>query len=165
MAVATVAFACVFAGRLAVADPVGAVADVYAFPVALIAVGFGAAAGAGAGILGAALMSLPLGQAGIDHSPLSWAMRAAALLVIGVLLGDASDRLAAAQQLHAKIALATERHREAIEINDGLVQGMAAAKWLLEAGRDDAALDALTQTLATGEQLVSKLIREAHGAT
>jgi signal transduction histidine kinase len=158
-------FAVVFVVRLIVADPVGAAADLYVFPVALIALGFGARAGVAAGLAGAMLLTIPLGEAGIDHSPLSWAARAVAMTAMGLVLGDASDRLAEAQRLRSAVALAAERHREAIEFNDGLVQGLAAAKWQLEAGRGGAALETLNETIATGEQLVSKLIREAAGAT
>ena len=154
-------FAGVFAAPLLIGDPIGAAADLYVFPVALVAFAFGARAGVGAGALGAVLMALPPGEAGVDQSMLGWMARALAIVLIGLVVGDASDRLAAAQRLRVDVVVATERHREAIEINDGLVQGMAAAKWQLEAGRDSAALETLTDVLATGEQLVSKLIREA----
>jgi hypothetical protein len=159
--VAGVLFAGVFSARLLAGDPTGAVTDLYAFPVALIAIAFGGWAGIGTGLLAAALVSVQLGESGIDHSPLGLAARAVAVVLIGFVVGDASDRLAAAQRMRSAVSLATERHREAIEINDGLVQGVAAAKWLLEAGRDAAALEALNETLSTGERLVSKLIREA----
>ena len=161
VAVGGALFAGVFVTRLLAGDPSGAVTDLYAFPVALLAFAFGAPAGVGAGVLAAALVSVQLGETGVDHSPLGLAARAVAIVLIGLVVGDASDRSAAAQQLRSDVALATERHREAIEINDGLVQGVAAAKWLLEAGRDSAALDALNETMSTGERLVSKLIREA----
>jgi signal transduction histidine kinase len=161
VAVAGALFAIVFATRLLASDRTDAVADLYAFPVALIAFAFGRPAGVGAGLLAVALVSAQLEETGVDHSPLGLAARAVAIVLIGLVVGDASDRLSAAQRLRASVALATERHREAIEINDGLVQGLAAAKWLLEAGRDRAALDAINETLSTGERLVSKLIREA----
>jgi hypothetical protein len=48
-----------------------------------------------------------------------------------------------------------------VEINDSLVQGMAAAKWSLEAGRVDNGLAALEETLDQGQRLVSQLIRDA----
>ena len=161
MAVAGLLFAAVFAACQLIGDPIGALADLSVFPVALIAFAFGARAGIGAGVFGAVLMAVPLAGAGVDHSVLGWTARALAIVLIGLVVGDASDRLAAAQRLRVDVVVATERHREAIEINDGLVQGMAAAKWQLEAGRDTAALETLTEVLATGEQLVSKLIREA----
>jgi hypothetical protein len=87
-----------------------------------------------------------------------------AVLLVAAVLGDASDRLSASHRIRLDLAVAAERHREAIEVNDGLVQGMAAAKWLLEAGRTSAALDTLDQTLLAGQQLVSKLIRDAGSA-
>lgn len=52
-------------------------------------------------------------------------------------------------------------HREAIEINDSLIQRMSAAKWALEAGHAEAALQALTEAGSEALQLVSGLIRRA----
>ena len=154
-------FAGVFAARLLIGDLDGAAADLYVFPVALLAVGFGHRAGVAAGVVAMALMIVPVGQAVVDDSPLAWAARAVSIVLVGFVLGDASDRLVVAQQLRLDAAMSAERHREAVEINDGLVQGMAAAKWLLEAGRDRAALETLDETVRVGHRLVSSLIRDA----
>ena len=48
-----------------------------------------------------------------------------------------------------------------MEINDTLVQGMVAARWSFGAGRHDAGLQTLDQTIALGQELVSKLMRES----
>ena len=52
------------------------------------------------------------------------------------------------------------RHRKAVEIKDSLVQGMAAAKWSIEAVRMETGLEMLTESLDRGHRLVSQLIRE-----
>ena len=52
-------------------------------------------------------------------------------------------------------------HRQAVEINDSLLQGMAAAKWALEAGRADVGLERLSDAIVSGQQLVSGLIRDS----
>jgi hypothetical protein len=57
--------------------------------------------------------------------------------------------------------LALVRHRQAVEINDTLIQGMAAAKWALEVGQLESAAATLDQTIRLGQQLVSGLIRDA----
>jgi hypothetical protein len=41
------------------------------------------------------------------------------------------------------------------------VQGMAVAKWSLEAGQVEAGLKALNETIDVGHRLVSELIRRA----
>ena len=159
--VAASLFAGIVVARLAGVPPASSLADLGVFPVALAALAFGRTAGVASGVVGAALTSAPPAATGHTDSLLGWLLHALSIVVIGGLLGDASDRLAAAQRLRSEIFLSAQRHREAIEINDGLVQGMAATKWLLESGREAAALDALSETLENGEQLVSKLIRDA----
>jgi hypothetical protein len=152
----------VFAASLLNGDPAGAVVDLYVLPVALVAVAFGRRTGIAAGLLGAGLIAVSPGPAGMGHSVLGSIVRAVAVVLVAAVLGDASDRLWAAHRLRTDIAIAAERHREAIEVNDGLVQGMAAAKWLLESGRRSEALATLDETLLVGQRLVSKLIRDAH---
>ena len=52
-------------------------------------------------------------------------------------------------------------HRQAIEINDSLIQKMTAARWSLEAGQTDIGLQILTTAVSEAQQLVSALIRQA----
>jgi len=83
------------------------------------------------------------------------------LLLVGFLIGDGSDRLERASQERQARLLAVQRHREAVEINDSLVQGMSAAKWSIEAGRVESGLKVLEETVELGHQLVSELIRQS----
>jgi glucose-6-phosphate-specific signal transduction histidine kinase len=161
LAVAGALFAGVFAVLLILGDPAEVSAGLYVLPVGLLAVAFGLRPGVCAGALSATLIYGCAQLNGAELSAFDWIASVAPILFVGLLLGDASDRLAAAHRLHAEIALASQRHREAIEINDSLVQGMAATKWLLESGRDDAALETLAETLRDGERLVSQLMRDA----
>jgi hypothetical protein len=78
-----------------------------------------------------------------------------------VLLGEATDRMRRTEEERRKLEAAALLHREAIEINDSLVQGMAAAKWALEAGSTEAGLKTLDDTIARAHDLVSGLIRRA----
>jgi hypothetical protein len=48
--------------------------------------------------------------------------------------------------------------REAAEINDSIVQGLAAAKWAFEAGASDRGLEVLDETIRTSQALVSDLL-------
>jgi hypothetical protein len=159
--VAAVLFVAVFAVRLLVGDVEDALNLLYTLPVALVAMAFGRNAGIGAGLLAVVLVGAWVLIDDVDLSPLGWASRVVPLLLLGGLLGDASDRLVMADARQRALEAAAQRHRDATEVNDTLIQGMAAARWALEAGRHESGLRTLTQTLEHGHELVSKLLREA----
>jgi signal transduction histidine kinase len=159
--VAVVLFASVFALRLSVGGPEDSVNMLYALPVALVALAFGRVAGVAAGLLAVVLVAAWVALRDVDLSALGWASRVIPLLLLGALLGDASDRLAAADARQRASEAAAQRHRDATEVNDTLVQGMAAAKWAFEAGRHEAGLRTLEETLDVGHRLVSELMRDA----
>ena len=143
-----------------------------ALPVALMAVTFGQTGGVGAGLVGIALAatwSLP--ALGADVGANGWAA-AGALLVLGTLLGhaidalDASERRAcSAEAERARLEHAARRHAEALEINDLMVQSVAVAKWSLEAGDGERAMEILDEIGEAGQRLVSSLLGEATRAT
>jgi len=56
------------------------------------------------------------------------------------------------------LGVAVARHRDAIEINDSVVQALAAAKWALEVGNVQRGLDAVSDALATAQHLVADLL-------
>jgi hypothetical protein len=159
--VAAVLFAAVFVLRISVGEPADAINMLYALPVALLGLAFGRTAGIAAGVLAVALVAAWVVVDDVELSALGWASRVLPLLLLGGLLGDASDRLAAADVRRRALETAAQRHRDATEVNDTLIQGMAAAKWALEAGRNESGLKTLEETLETGHQLVSKLMRDA----
>jgi K+-sensing histidine kinase KdpD len=159
--VAVALFLVVFVVRLTVGDATDAINMLYTLPIALLALAFGLRAGA---LAGAASVALIVGWVLVDDvalTPLGWASRVIPMLLLGLVLGDASDRLRRAEDERRTLEQAAQRHRDAVEINDTLVQGMTAAKWALEAGRLEAGLGTLDETLKLGHQLVSKLLREA----
>ncbi|HEY6931921.1 MAG TPA: hypothetical protein VI452_00870 [Marmoricola sp.] len=161
MALAAVLFVAILLLRLVTDNPLDAVSMLYIFPVALVGMSRGRWAGLVAGVVALGLVDIWTFVDGIDLSPLGWLCRALPLLLVGALVGDASDRLQRAASMHEAHALALQRHREAVEINDSLVQGMSAAKWSIEAGRTEAGLQVLGETVQLGHRLVSDLIREA----
>jgi hypothetical protein len=86
-----------------------------------------------------------------------------------VLLGQATDQIEAGRL--RSIAAAGERQRleerarrqaEGLEISDSLLQHLAVAKWMIEAGDSDGALEILTSTMATGERMVAELLPMTH---
>ena len=50
------------------------------------------------------------------------------------------------------------RHEEALKLHDTVVQGIAASIWMLDAGCNESALEALTSTLHIAQHLVSELL-------
>lgn len=161
VAAAALMFLAVFTLRLTTGGVDDAINLLYTLPIALVALAFGRMAGIAAGVLAVVLVGAWVVIDGVDLSLLGWASRLVPLLLLGGLLGDAADRLADADARHRVLEAAAQRQRDATEVNDTLIQGMAAARWSLEAGRHDAGLRTLTETLEVGHRLVSKLMRDA----
>jgi len=159
--VAAALFVAVLSLRLAVGTPVDAYSMLYALPVALVATTFGLRAGTVAGLVAVGLTALWAVVQDVSLTPTGWTSRVLPLLLLGVLLGHATDRERLAERERRRLEAAALLHREAIEINDSLVQGMAVAKWSLDAGRVDASKQILDQTIAQAQDLVSGLIRRA----
>lgn len=158
---AAVMFAAILALRISVGTTGDASSLLFVFPVALVATAFGVRAGACAGVLAIVLIGVWAVAQDVSLSPLGWASRALPLLLLGTLLGHATERMRRAEQERRQLQAAALLHRDAIEVNDSLVQGMAAAKWSLESGRLEDGLQTLDETLAQAHELVSQLIREA----
>jgi len=161
LAVAAGLFAAVLGLRFAVDDPTDPVTLLFCLPIALLAVAFGLRAGLLGGLTGVLLLAVWVGVDGVHLSALGWATRMVPMLLLGVLLGDAVDRLDRLEEERRRLEAVAQRHRDAVEFNDSVVQGLTAAKWALEAGRDDRALEILTCTLGEAQQLVSELLRDA----
>jgi len=144
------------------------VAVALALPVALLAVTFGRRGGLLGGAVAMSLYGVWSLVATSDGGGSAGWARVAGLLLLGYLLGEAVDDLEAserrarqAEETSRRAEQIARRHQEAIEINDKLVQGVAAAKWAIEAGNVDWAVQALEETVAEGQRLVSGLLRDA----
>lgn len=161
LAIAVLLYGAVFALRMSLSDPVNVVSMLYVFPVALLGMARGRWTGLVGGVVAVALVALWLLVREVDISVVGWASRVLPLLLVGLLVGDANDRLDRAAEEREAHHLAVERHRDAVEINDSLVQGMSAAKWSIEAGRTEAGLKTLSETVELGHRLVSELIRQS----
>ena len=160
-AAATTLFVSVFVLRLSGGTVEDAYSMLYVFPVALVAFAFGLRKGAAAGVLAVLLIVVWAAIRDVCLAPAGWASRILPILLLGVLLGEASDRLRRNEAERRRLETAALLHRDAIEINDSLIQGMAAAKWALEAGDVEAGLRTLNATISQAQELVSGLIRQA----
>jgi hypothetical protein len=159
--VASALFLGIFVVRVTVGSPEDAVSMLFVLPIALLAVGFGLRGGVVAGLVGTCLIATWAVLDDISFSAIGWASRVTPLLLLGGLLGYAVDRLRRAEDEQLALELAAARQRDAIEINDMIVQGISAAKWALEAGDTDRALAIVEETSRHGHQLVSELLRDA----
>ena len=50
------------------------------------------------------------------------------------------------------------RHRQALDVNDNIVQGLTVAKYELERGRDERSREAIEETLRTSRALITDLL-------
>ncbi len=155
----------VFVMRLLVGDAGDAISLLFVMPITLLAVAFGRNAGLLAAVFAVALTGCWVWMSGADLTVIGWLSRAFPLLLVGGLVGDASDRLRDFEEQRRTLEVSMLRHRQAVEINDSLLQGMAAAKWAIEAGRVESGVDMLSETLDRGHSLVSELIRGAEQRT
>jgi hypothetical protein len=80
------------------------------------------------------------------------------LLLIGALVGIATERIREANRIERHAMEVSLLQREAAEINDSVLQQMAATKWLLEAGHVDEGIELLEATMTTAQQLVSRML-------
>lgn len=161
-ALAVTVSAVLFAGIIVLRWTVGGVEDsismLYVLPVALLALAFGLRVGIGAGVFAVGLLALWLVTTGETLSWLGWLSRAIPLLLLGALVGAAADRIREAAEDERHAAEVALLQREAAEINDRVLQQMAAAKWMLEAGRTDDGVDILAGTMDTAQELVARML-------
>ncbi len=163
---ATILFVAVTGLHFVVNGTGQAVDILYALPIALLAMSFGLRGGligAAIGFSMFAVVEVTYGVGDIDVT--GWITRAAGMFLLGILLGHATDQIEAGQRrtfaIHEERRLLAEharRQSEALEISDSILQHLAVAKWMIEAGNDDEAITILTATITTGEAMVAELL-------
>lgn len=161
LAVAGLLYVAVFVLRLTVGDPSEVITALYVLPIALVTVTYGLRGGVAGSVLALLLVLVWALIDDVELSTFGWVTRAVPLIGMGLLLGHAWERHAEAAELLRQHEVAAQRYRQAVEINDSLIQGMAAAKWAFEAGQVEAGLTTLDSTIRQGQQLVSGLIKES----
>jgi hypothetical protein len=159
--VAITMYVVIIATRITLGSPADDIYLLFTLPIALIAVAFGMRAGVFAGLAGVALIIPWVQISDIELSAIGWASRLSPMLLLGYLLGDAIDRLRRTENERRRLEASARRQRDAIEINDTIVQGLSASKWALESGDLDQGLTIVSDTLTLGHRLVSELIRDA----
>jgi hypothetical protein len=128
-----------------------AAALLYVVPITLGALRFGRRGAAGTTILGAVafvVLALVDGQGDLDLT--GWSAPLLSMALVGYL----AARLAELPRLHAERRSQLEHlcdaQHAALIVSDSIVQQVAAARWMLEAGRPDQAAEVLDATVAEG---------------
>jgi hypothetical protein len=158
LAVSAVLFAGIFVLQVSVEGTEDSISMLYALPVALVALGFGFRAGSAAGLAAIGLLVVWAVGAGATFTPLGWVGRVTPLVLLGTLIGFASDRMRQAERTERHAAAVALLQREGAEISDRIFQGLAASKWMLEVGEIDRGLATLEDTMLTAQQLVTKVL-------
>lgn len=131
-----------------------------ALPVALAGVAYGQRGGTIAAAVGAVAIAAWGAVDGLSLTAAGWTSRVLPLALLGILLGRASDAQREAELVKVQLAVAETRRRDAAEINDLVIQRLVVAKWGIEAGRTEAALDELERVIEVTEELVCTLLAD-----
>jgi hypothetical protein len=158
MAVSIVLFIGIFQLRWSVAGVQESITVLYVLPVALLAMTFGFRVGVGSGVLAVCLFVVWAIGNGHSLGALGWLSRVTPLLLIGALVGIATERIRDFDRVERQAIEVALLQREAAEINDSVLQQMAAAKWLLESGHVEQGIDLLEATMTTAQELVSRML-------
>ncbi|MGH2755434.1 MAG: hypothetical protein ACRDLB_13525 [Actinomycetota bacterium] len=78
---------------------------------------------------------------------------------LGAVGNLAIERVRAAE-MKVQLAESQLRRKQALEINDNIVQGLAVAKYAFEAGQNSEGMAAVEGTLAAARSIISKLLEE-----
>lgn len=144
--------------RFATGDERDAISLLMVFPIALAALAFGLRAGAFAAVASVVVLVAWVVVDDISLSPLGWVSRVVPLLLLGILIGHASDAQRRATEVRTRLGWIEARQREAAEINDTIVQSLTVAKWNVEAGNGEAGISALEDVIEASQALVVDLL-------
>lgn len=158
LVVAIVLFAGIFTLQLLVHGTADSLSELYVLPVALIAFAFGYRAGMVSGVAAVALLVLWALVTGTALSPLGWGSSVSLILLVGALVGASADRIREARRAERYAYAISLMQRDAAEVNDTVVQSIAAAKWMLEAGQIERAGALLDETATTAQGLVTRVL-------
>ncbi len=139
-------------------DSAESLSVLYVLPISLLAMSFGFRAGLGAGLGATAVMVMWALRSGDGPDLLASFGRAVPLLLLGALVGVASDRLRDAERIERHAVAVAVLQREAAEVHDDLVQRLAVTKWVLESGDHQRGLEMLEENVVSAQQLVSRML-------
>ena len=128
-----------------------AAALLYVLPITLAALRFGrrgAASTAALGTAGFVVMALVHGRGDLDLT--GWSAPPLSMALVGYLAARLEGLVRAHAERGRHLEEVREAQRAALTASDSIVQQVAAARWMLEAGRADEAAEVLNGTVAEG---------------
>ena len=150
-------FVVIFVLRLAVSETDARITGFYVVPIAVLATVYGLRVGALAACAASVLVVAWVEIDGISQTPLVWVGLIVPLVLVGLLVGETSDRLRAASIAESASFASRLGAVEAAEIRDLILPPLAAARESLEAGRVPEGLAALTEGIIAAERLKEHL--------
>ncbi|MGH2819812.1 MAG: hypothetical protein ACRDJ5_04070 [Actinomycetota bacterium] len=97
-----------------------------------------------------------------SYSPFFGTDEIALLGALGVLTNLAIDRIRS-HELRARLEQATMKRRQALEINDNVVQQLTVADYAFELGRDEMGRTAVKEALEGASAIISRLLEDVEG--
>lgn len=165
LSVAVVLFVGIFVLQLVVHGTDDSLSELYVLPVSLVAFAFGYRSAMIAGVVAVLLLVTWALLTGSSLSPLAWTTSIGLILLLGALVGASADRIRDARRAERYAYQISMMQRDAAEVNDTVVQSIAAAKWMLEAGQIERAGALLDETATTAQGLVSRVLGAASALT
>ncbi|MEO8264965.1 MAG: hypothetical protein ABI706_05560 [Ilumatobacteraceae bacterium] len=151
-------FAAIFVIRVSVGGTEDSISMLYVLPVALVALAFGFWAGVAAGLTAVGLLVGWAIALDVESSPLGWVGLVSPVVLLGALVGFASDRIRDADRAERYAAMVTVLQIEGAEVSDRIFQGLAASKWMLEVGDLERGLAVLEDTMVIAQGLVTNVL-------
>ena len=134
-------------------------------PIAIVAVEFAFAGGLIAACLAGVVAAIFKLSGEMEYTSVGLGVRILTFLIagagVGFLVEDRKKREAAL----AKLERQAEEHREGLQLNDDVVQGLAVAKMALEMDEADRALVTLQKTLKRAQEIASQRLRHESSLT
>ncbi len=158
LGIAVALTAAICALRFAIGGVEDSIANLYALPVALVALTSGRRAGFAAGTIASGLLVWWVFAAGEHLSWIGWTSRIIPLVLLGALVGDATGRIRAADRTERRARRLEVLGRETAEAHDSMMQHLAVTKWRLESGETEHGLDSLTAAMIDAQDLVRELL-------
>jgi glucose-6-phosphate-specific signal transduction histidine kinase len=165
LSVALLLFTGIFALQFIVHGTADSLSELYVLPVALVAFAFGYSAAMVAGGVAVTLLVTWAIITDTSLSPLGWMSSVGLIVLLGALVGVSADRIREARRAERYAYEISLMQRDAAEVNDTVVQSIAAAKWMLEAGQIERAGALLDETASTAQGLVSRVLGAASALT
>jgi signal transduction histidine kinase len=121
------------------------------------------------GVMGAISPAGVYNHPAAQHNPWKWAGIHAFFVLAASVASLVSWRMTEverekAEQLLIEIHDTRLRQRQALEINDNVVQGLSVAKYALDIGDERQAYDAVTATLGSAKDIISGLLERSNGS-